>query len=199
MFFKNEKLGDFRTIMTGNYNILNAAAAIAQAHVQQWDFSSVQKALSTFTGVKRRQEILGEPQGILVIEDFAHHPTAVKETVKGIQARYAGRKVFSIFEPRSATSRRKIFQKDYVEAFSFADEIVLAEAFDQSKIDEEDRFSVGELVMDLKKIGKKAQSFQKADDIVSFLKTNARRGDVILIMSNGGFDGIYQKLLTSLA
>lgn len=199
MFFKNEKLGDFRTIMTGNYNILNAAAAIAQAHVQQWDFSSVQKALSTFTGVKRRQEILGEPQGILIIEDFAHHPTAVKETVKGIQARYSGRKVFSIFEPRSATSRRKIFQKDYVEAFGFADEIILAEAFDQSKIDEGDRFSVGELVMDLKKIGKKAQSFQKADDIVSFLKTNARRGDVILIMSNGGFDGIYQKLLTSLA
>ncbi len=199
MFFKNEKLGDFRTIMTGNYNILNAAAVIAQAHVQQWNFSSVQKALSTFTGVKRRQEILGEPQGILVIEDFAHHPTAVKETVKGIQARYAGRKVFSIFEPRSATSRRKIFQKDYVEAFSFADEIVLAEAFDLSKIVEDDRFSVGELVTDLKKIGKKAQSFQKADQIVSFLKTSAKRGDVILIMSNGGFDGIYQKLLTALA
>ncbi len=199
VFFKNEKLGDFRTIMTGNYNILNATAVIAQAHVQQWDFSSVQKALSTFTGVKRRQEILGEPNGILVIEDFAHHPTAVKETVKGIQIRYSGRKVFSIFEPRSATSRRKIFQKDYVEAFSFADEIVLAEAFDLGKIAAEDRFSVAELVLDLEKIGKKAQSFQKADDIVHFLKTSAKRGDVILIMSNGGFDGIYQKLLTTLA
>ena len=96
---------------------------------------------------------------------------------------------------------QQMTQKKVIDFYKkyYQDEIVLAEAFDQSKIDEEDRFSVGELVMDLKKIGKKAQSFQKADDIVSFLKTNARRGDVILIMSNGGFDGIYQKLLTSLA
>lgn len=197
--FKNEKLGDFRTIMTGNYNILNAAAVIAQAHVQNWDFSSVQKSISTFTGVKRRQEILGEPGGILIIEDFAHHPTAVKETVKGIQSRYHGRKVFSVFEPRSATSRRKVFQKDYVEAFSFADEIILAEAFDQGKIAEDDRFSVAELITDLKKSGKFASSFHKADEIVHFLKSKAKKGDVILIMSNGGFDGIYQKLLTALA
>ncbi len=197
--FKNEKLGDFRTIMTGNYNILNAAAVIAQTHVQNWDFSSVQKAMSTFTGVKRRQEILGEPQGILIIEDFAHHPTAVKETVKGIQSRYAGRKVFSVFEPRSATSRRKIFQKDYVDAFGFADEIILAEAFDQGKIAEDDRFSVAELVADLKQSGKQVASFQKADEIVGFLKSKAKKGDVILIMSNGGFDGIYQKLMTALA
>ncbi len=197
--FQNEKLGDFRTILTGNYNLLNVTAVIAQAHVQLWDFSSVQKAISTFTGVKRRQEILGEPQGILIIEDFAHHPTAVKETVKGIQSRYKGRKVFSVFEPRSATSRRKIFQKDYVEAFRVADEIILAEAFDQGKIAESDRFSVDELVLDLKNSGKKASSFSRADDIVQFLVTHAKKGDVILIMSNGGFDGIYQKLLTGLA
>ncbi|OFZ31944.1 MAG: UDP-N-acetylmuramate:L-alanyl-gamma-D-glutamyl-meso-diaminopimelate ligase [Bdellovibrionales bacterium RIFCSPHIGHO2_01_FULL_40_29] len=197
--FRGETLGQFRTTMTGNYNILNATAVIAQAHVQQWDLGSVQQALSTFTGVKRRQEILGEPNGILIIEDFAHHPTAVKETIKGIQSRYQGRKVFSVFEPRSATSRRKIFQKDYVEAFSFADEAIIAEAFDQGKISEDDRFSVAELVGDLKASGKTASYFKKADEIVAYLVKNAQKGDVILIMSNGGFDGIYQKLLQGLA
>ncbi|MFZ3229203.1 MAG: UDP-N-acetylmuramate:L-alanyl-gamma-D-glutamyl-meso-diaminopimelate ligase [Pseudobdellovibrio sp.] len=197
--FKNEELGLFRTIMTGNYNILNATAVVAQAHIQGWDFGSVQKAMSTFTGVKRRQEILGEPNGILIMEDFAHHPTAVKETVKGIQARYKGRKVFSVFEPRSATSRRKVFQKDYADAFQIADEIILAEAFDQAKITESDRFSVGELIADLHKVGKTANSFHTADQIVAFLKSKAKTGDVILIMSNGGFDGIYQKLMTALA
>lgn len=197
--FKSEALGVFRTIMTGNYNILNATAVVAQAHNQNWDFASVQKAMSTFTGVKRRQEILGEPNGVLVIEDFAHHPTAVKETVKGIKTRYAGRKVFAVFEPRSATSRRKVFQKDYVQAFQVADEIILAEAFDQAKISEADRFSVAELVQDLKTSGKSALAFHTADEIVKSLKSEAKSSDVILIMSNGGFDGIYQKLLTALA
>ena len=149
-------------------------------------------------GVKRRQEILGEPGGILIIEDFAHHPTAVKETVKGIQKRYEGRKVFSVFEPRSATSRRKVFQKDYVEAFSFADEIILAEAFDQGKIAEEDRFSVSALIEDLVAKNKKAVAFPTAEKIVDFLKSQAKSGDVVLIMSNGGFDGIYQKLMKAL-
>lgn len=195
IYFNQEKLGDFRTTMTGSYNILNATAVIAQAHLQKWDFSSVQKAISTFLGVKRRQEVLGEPGGILIIEDFAHHPTAVKETVKGIQKRYQGRKVFSVFEPRSATSRRKVFQKDYLEAFSYADEIILAEAFDQAKIAEEERFSVHELINDLVAKGKKAVSYPTVEKIVEFLKSQAKAGDVILIMSNGGFDGIYQKLM----
>ena len=196
---KNEVMGTFSTSMTGNYNILNATAVIALSYLNEFPFSGVQKAISTFTGVKRRQEILGEPNGILVIEDFAHHPTAVKETVAGIQKRYAPRKVFSVFEPRSATSRRKVFQKDYVEAFSVAHEILLAEAFDQGKIDEADRFSSAELIQDLKSAGKTAAVFSSADQIVSYLKAHAQRGDVILIMSNGGFDGIYQKLMTALA
>ena len=101
--------------MTGRYNILNATAVIAQAHIQKWPLDNIQKALATFEGVKRRQEVLGEYAGVTLVEDFAHHPTAVKETVKAIQNKYKPRKVFSVFEPRSATSRRKVFQKDYVE------------------------------------------------------------------------------------
>lgn len=196
--FKNEKLGEFHVTLTGDYNILNTLAVIGLSHQLGWDLKKVQKALSTFEGVKRRQEVLGEPKGVLVVEDFAHHPTAVRETVKGIKAKYPGRKLFGVFEPRSATSRRKVFQKDYVEAFQDCDEILLAKAFDQSKIDAENRFSSEELVSDLQKSGKRAEAYDNVDQIVSRLVQASHKGDLILIMSNGGFDGIYGKLLSSL-
>jgi UDP-N-acetylmuramate: L-alanyl-gamma-D-glutamyl-meso-diaminopimelate ligase len=192
-------LGIFVTTLTGKYNILNATATIAMSFLNQLSFDAVQKAISTFAGVKRRQEILGEPNGILIIEDFAHHPTAVKQTIEAIQNKYKSRKVFSVFEPRSATSRRKVFQKDYVDAFTKSHEVILAEAFNTSALDAENRFSSAELISDLKKQDTKANVFPSADAIVDYLKSNAKMTDVILIMSNGGFDGIYQKLLSTLA
>jgi UDP-N-acetylmuramate: L-alanyl-gamma-D-glutamyl-meso-diaminopimelate ligase len=197
--FQGEDLGEFHVTLTGDYNVLNTVAVVGLSHQLGWDLNKVRAALKSFEGVKRRQEVLGEPKGILVIEDFAHHPTAVRETVKGIKSKYKGRKVFGVFEPRSATSRRKVFQKDYVEAFKECDETMLAKAFDQSKIDSENRFSSEELVSDLQKCGKSAAAFDNADQIVASLKEKARKGDLILIMSNGGFDGIYQKLMTALA
>ena len=196
--YKKENLGTFEFPMTGDYNVLNATAVIAMAVSLGWNLADVKAALKTFGGVKRRQEVLGEPKGILVIEDFAHHPTAVRETIKGIQNKYKHRKVFSVFEPRSATSRRRVFQKDYVEAFMTSDEVIIAKAFDQSKIDEGDRFSTDELVSDLENKGRKAFCLDTADIIVDHLKTRATKGDLILIMSNGGFDGIYGKLLKAL-
>lgn len=195
---KGEILGPYNMQITGDYNILNATAVVAMSKCLGFSENRIQIALESFEGVKRRQEILGEPNGILVIEDFAHHPTAVRETVKGIQKKYPGRKVFSVFEPRSATSRRKVFQQDYVEAFKGSHEVMLAEAFDQTKIDAENRFSSGELVDDLKKSGVHADVFGSADAIVGALKLRAHRGDVVLIMSNGGFDGIYGKLMKAL-
>ncbi len=198
VFFNQKALGDFSTPMVGRFNILNATAVIAQSHILELSPEQVSKSLKTFEGVKRRQEILGEFSGVLLIEDFAHHPTAVKETVKAIQNKYKGRKVFSVFEPRSATSRRKIFQKDYVEAFSEADEILIAQAFDQSKISDQDRFSAEELISDLVKLGKSAKVLSSADQIVEDLIVRAKKNDVILIMSNGGFDGIYGKLINKL-
>jgi UDP-N-acetylmuramate: L-alanyl-gamma-D-glutamyl-meso-diaminopimelate ligase len=196
--FQGKDLGSFHVTLTGDYNVLNTVAVIGLSHQLGWDLGKVKAALQSFEGVKRRQEVLGEPKGILVIEDFAHHPTAVRETVKGIKSKYKGRKVFGVFEPRSATSRRKVFQKDYVEAFQECDEILLAKAFDQSKIDSENRFSSEELIADLKAGGKSANVYDGADAIVVDLKAKARKGDLILIMSNGGFDNIYQKLLTAL-
>lgn len=195
---QSEKLSQFVTTMTGRYNILNATAVVVQCVLNEVSLDGVIKGLSTFAGVKRRQEIIGEPNQILIIEDFAHHPTAVKETVLAIQNKYTNRKVFSIFEPRSATSRRKVFQKDYVDAFSVCHEVILAEAFDQGKISEDNRFSSQELVDDLNRNHKKAHVFKKSDDIVGYLSETARPKDVILIMSNGGFDGIYQKLIKKL-
>lgn len=197
--FKNELLGPYFVKMSGEYNILNATSVVALSKLLGFASEKVKEALRTFEGVKRRQEILGEPKGILVIEDFAHHPTAVRETVKGIQNKYPGRKVFSVFEPRSATSRRKVFQQDYVEAFKGSHEVMLAEAFDQSKIDTENRFSSEELIHDLKKNGVTADVFSSADVIVNALKARAHSGDIVLIMSNGGFDGIYTKLLLALS
>lgn len=194
-----ELLGSFVTKMSGDYNLLNATSVILMAHlVLKVDIEQIKKSLFNFEGVKRRQEILGEPGGILVIEDFAHHPTAVRETLKGIARQYPGRKLFAVFEPRSATSRRKIFQKDYAEAFQPAQEVLLAKAFDQSKIDETDRFSSEELVADLKKKNKIADCYDSVDQIVANLKSRTKKGDLVLVMSNGGFDGIYQKLLKDL-
>lgn len=197
--FQGHSLGEFTMELTGNYNVMNATATVAMSYSLGFPMDRVRESLKTFEGVKRRQEILGEPGGVLLIEDFAHHPTAVRETVKAVQGKYKGRRVFSVFEPRSATSRRKVFQKDYVEAFSQCDDLLLAQAFDQSKIDSADRFSVDELVEDLKKNGRSASAFATADEIVADLKRRSKAGDVILVMSNGGFDGIYQKLTKALS
>ncbi|MES3039063.1 MAG: UDP-N-acetylmuramate:L-alanyl-gamma-D-glutamyl-meso-diaminopimelate ligase [Bdellovibrionota bacterium] len=196
--FKGENLGTFRSGLSGSYNVLNCLSLITLAHFHGFNLEKVKRALESFEGVKRRQEIRGEPGGRLLIEDFAHHPTAVKKTVEGIIKRYPGRRVFSIFEPRSATSRRKIFQREYVEAFLTSSEIILAEPFDQSKITETDRFSTQELKADLEAKGKRAHCFQKAAEIVDFLKSESKPGDILLVMSNGGFDGIYEKILKGL-
>ena len=196
--FKGQDLGEFQLPMSGEYNVLNALSVVTLSQVLKFDMAKVKSAFLTFKGVKRRQEILGEPRGVLVIEDFAHHPTAVKETIKGIKAKYPQRKLWAVFEPRSATSRRKIFQKDYAIAFSLAEETLIAEAFDQSKLDEANRFSSAELVQDLKKTGKSANVYSKVDEIVSDLSKKTQKGDLILIMSNGGFDGIYTKLMKAM-
>jgi len=198
IYFKKEFLAEFLTPMVGRYNILNATAVIAQAHIQNLNLNKVKAALQSFQGVKRRQDILGEYAGVLIIEDFAHHPTAVKETIHAIQHKYKNKKVFSVFEPRSATSRRKIFQKDYVEAFKEAHEIIIAQAFDQAKISDDDRFSAEELIKDLENLGRSAKLFSSTDQIVDDLVNRTKKNDIVLIMSNGGFDGIYDKLINKL-
>jgi UDP-N-acetylmuramate: L-alanyl-gamma-D-glutamyl-meso-diaminopimelate ligase len=182
----------------GLHNAQNACAVIAVANELGWNVLDAVRGLQEFGGVKRRQEVIGTPKGVTLIEDFAHHPTAVKVTIDAIKEKYAGRKLFCLFEPRSATSRRKVFQKDYVAAFQSADNVIIAKAYDQSKISETDRFSTDELVADLKKSGLDAAEGESVDAIVAAFKKSAKPNDVVLIMSNGGFGGIYKRLTSEL-
>lgn len=183
----------------GRYNLENVLAVYALATRLGLDSAQVKAAIESFKGVKRRQEIIGQPRNITVIEDFAHHPTAVRLTLEGIRERFADQRIFAVFEPRSATSRRKVFQKAYGDAFSVADESLLSEAYNVQALDEADRFSTDELVADLQKRGQSARSFLTVDQIVEALVKEAKPGDVIVLMSNGSFGGIYQKLLARLA
>jgi UDP-N-acetylmuramate: L-alanyl-gamma-D-glutamyl-meso-diaminopimelate ligase len=189
-------LGRVETQAIGLYNVKNALAALAMSEALGIPRATTIGALGTFAGVKRRQEVIGRPNGIALIEDFAHHPTAVKGTIEAVQKQYPKGRVFSIFEPRSATSRRKVFQRDYVEAF--AQVALFPPPYDQAKIAEGDRFSIDELVRDLRARGVDAAMCASVDDIVARVRERARPGDAVLIMSNGGFGGIYQKLIAEL-
>lgn len=182
----------------GRHNIANALACIALGLELNWEISKIQESLQSFKGVKRRLELIGSPKSIKVLEDFAHHPTAVDATLSAVRERHPNAKIFAIFEPRSATSRRKIFQRAYVEAFEQADNIQIAKAYNQNSIDSENRFSSEDLVKDLKQKAKRASYFEKVEEAIEQVKKEARAGDVVLIMSNGSFDNIYNKILAAL-
>lgn len=183
--------------MFGSYNVANAAAVFALAKYLKWPVD-IDKAFGSFQGVKRRQELIGQPRDIQIIEDFAHHPTAVEQTLATFRRRPGARKVHAVFEPRSATSRRNIFQETYAKAFSAADFIYIAKPFVIDKIPVEQRFSSEKLVEDLARQGRTAYLCETVADIIGKIKTHAEPGDTVIIMSNGGFDGIYQKLIDAL-
>jgi UDP-N-acetylmuramate: L-alanyl-gamma-D-glutamyl-meso-diaminopimelate ligase len=198
---RGKKIDTIKSNLFGEYNLLNALSVYALAVNLKLDMNLVRKAFASFKGVKRRQEIFGQPRNITLIDDFAHHPTAVRVTIDGIKKRFKNSRIIGVFEPRSATSRRRIFQQDFANALSTADEIIVSVPYDQSKIAETERFNSDELIQDIKKIvgDSKARLGHSPDEIVSILKERAKPGDVILLMSNGGFGGIYTKLLKELA
>ena len=193
-----ERVADLALKIFGEHNSMNALGVFALAETLKWPRNKVLQAMADFKGVKRRQELLGEFNGVTVIEDFAHHPTAVDLTLKCMHERFPGRRVVAVFEPRSATSRRKVFQDDYARAFGSADLIFVASPFDQTKIDAANRFSTEELIQDLRQKGKTAEQGADVQDLLTKMAPLVKPKDVILIMSNGGFDNIYQKLLSQL-
>jgi UDP-N-acetylmuramate: L-alanyl-gamma-D-glutamyl-meso-diaminopimelate ligase len=195
---RGSRIADVAVKQFGEHNTANVLAVFAMAECQGWSRAKTLQALADFKGVKRRQEVLGEVNQVTVVEDFAHHPTAVDLTLKCMRERFPGRRLVAVFEPRSATSRRRIFQKDYARALGRADLIYLAKPYDQSKIAETDRFSTEELINDLNEGGKQAFMAAGADGILDKMLPLIHPDDVILIMSNGGFEGIYQKLLSRL-
>lgn len=193
-----KNVADLALKIFGEHNSLNALSVFAMAEALGWPRAKVLQGLADFKGVKRRQEILGEVSGVTVVEDFAHHPTAVDLTLKCMKERFPGRRIVAVFEPRSATSRRNVFQNDYAKAFRSADLSLIAQPFNQSSIAEEQRFSTDALIADLRKNGRLAESAADVPGLLDVMKAQVKRGDVILIMSNGGFDGIYTKLLEQL-
>jgi UDP-N-acetylmuramate: L-alanyl-gamma-D-glutamyl-meso-diaminopimelate ligase len=190
--------GKFKTRMIGRHNLLNLLAGISVGEEMGIHTDTIALALESFKGVRRRQEIRGVKNGVTVIDDFAHHPTAVRETVQAVKGFYQDRRVVAIFEPRTNSSRRNIFQNDYVSAFDDADLVCIRQAPMLEKIPPDQRFSSRQLVADLVARGGAANFFEDTDALIDYLLNQARTDDVFLIMSNGGFDNIHQRLLESL-
>jgi UDP-N-acetylmuramate: L-alanyl-gamma-D-glutamyl-meso-diaminopimelate ligase len=194
---RGEPLGQFEVPMLGAYNVRNALAAIAVGAAVGLNVDTIAQGLGAFKGVRRRMELKGTANGVAVYDDFAHHPTAIAETLAGVRSAYPGRRVWAIFEPRSATSCRRVFQSDFARAFSPADRIVLPAVF-RSSLPEDQRLSVEQLVDELKAGGKDARYIPRVDDIVETVGREARHGDLVIVMSNGGFEDIHNKLLAAL-
>jgi UDP-N-acetylmuramate: L-alanyl-gamma-D-glutamyl-meso-diaminopimelate ligase len=196
----SEKRGavQLTTALYGRHNVSNLLSAVALADLLKIETAHLRKALETFRGVKRRQEIKGEKKGILVIDDFAHHPTAVRETIRAVREKHAGRRLIVTFEPRSNSSRRKTFQNEYGSSFDQADRILIPEPSLMDKIAPEERFSSQKLVEDLRRRGLEASYFRETSLILEELLRSSREGDVILFMSNGAFDNLPTRLLAAL-
>jgi UDP-N-acetylmuramate: L-alanyl-gamma-D-glutamyl-meso-diaminopimelate ligase len=190
-------LGRFRSPLLGAHNVRNALAAIAVGRSVGIPAGDLITGLQAFKGVKRRLETIGIGRGVTVIDDFAHHPTAVHETLTALRSGYPSRRIWAIFEPRSASSCRRIFQDDFARAFGAADEVVVAAVF-RSLLPEAERLSEERLVADLRARGQRARYIREVDDIVRTVAAEQRPGDIVVLMSNGGFGGIHQKLLHAL-
>jgi UDP-N-acetylmuramate: L-alanyl-gamma-D-glutamyl-meso-diaminopimelate ligase len=198
VFKNNHRFGEFRTKLFGEHNLTNALAVIAMADHLNIALPVMQAALESFEGIKRRQEIRGQKRRITVMDDFAHHPTAVRETIRAVKSVSAEGRLIAVFEPRTATSMRRIFQNDYAHAFDMADLICIRKPPSVRKIPAAEQFSSEQLVNDLKMQGKDAHFFPDTDAIIDFLVMHAVPADLILVMSNGGFDNIHQRLLDRL-
>jgi UDP-N-acetylmuramate: L-alanyl-gamma-D-glutamyl-meso-diaminopimelate ligase len=196
---QGQRLGSMHWELVGRHNIQNALAVIAVAHRLGVSFSEIRRGVQSFAGVKRRQEVRGVVGQVTLIDDFAHHPTAIRETLAALRARYDGRRLWAIFEPRSATSRRATFQEDFVEAFAEADAVVIAGLFNPDNIPSDARLSPQRLAQEIAcRYAKEAVYLPAVDAIVDHMAAGVRPGDVVVIMSNGGFGGIHEKLLAAL-
>jgi len=191
---EGKPLADFEFALAGEYNVWNATAAAAMAASCGISTEAIANALKTFKSVKRRLEVRAQVNGITVIEDFAHHPTAIAGTLTALRSRYPGARLWAILEPRSNTLRRNVLQKDLAKSLALADEAVIAGVFKSEAIPEAERMDVSALVALIKSQGKSARVVPDVDGIVQSIAPEMRPGDVVAILSNGGFGGIYEKL-----
>ena len=184
--------------VSGRHNVLNALAATAAAADRGVPLPEIRRALGSFRGVRRRLERKGDVGGVLVLDDFAHHPTAIAATLAAVRTRYAGRRVWAVVEPRSWSMRKNVFQAPLAAALATADRVLIAKVFGETAIAEQDRLDPHRLVSDIARGGGSADHVESVDEIVRRLVAEARSGDVVTIMSNGGFDGLPERLVTAL-
>jgi UDP-N-acetylmuramate: L-alanyl-gamma-D-glutamyl-meso-diaminopimelate ligase len=190
--------GEFALSATGRHNVLNSVAAMAVAHGRCINTDSIGKALATFRSVKRRMDVKGEHGGILVVDDFAHHPTAVRATIEAARSRWPKRRLWAILEPRSNSMRRKVFQESLPKALALADRVVLGGVFRAQQLGDDNRMDPESVAADVRQLGREARTFAGSDAIADYLSSEAKPGDLLLIMSNGSFDGLCEKLVKKL-
>jgi UDP-N-acetylmuramate: L-alanyl-gamma-D-glutamyl-meso-diaminopimelate ligase len=194
---QGELFGRFESPLLGEHNVRNTLAACAVGSFVGLGGADLAEGLRAFRGIKRRLETVGTANGVLVLDDFAHHPTAVHETLAALRTGYPDRRIWAVFEPRSASSCRRIFQDDFAGAFGAADEVIVAAVF-RSSLPEAERLSAEQLVADLRQRGQAARHIPEVDDIIATIVAERRDGDIVLLMSNGGFGGIHRRLLQAL-
>lgn len=195
--YKGRKVGRFLTPLFGDHSLMNLLSGIAVAASVGLSLEKVAEAVPLFRGARRRQEILATTPCVL-IDDFAHHPTEVRATLSAVRRRYPNRKIWALFEPRSATARRAVHQEDYASAFDSADQVLIASPFKAGELAAAERFSSGTLVEALNAKGRKAQEFSNTDAILEVLAQGLKKEDVIVVMSNGEFDKIQGKIQTQI-
>ena len=194
---RGELFARFASPLLGVHNVRNALAAIAVGSYVGVPVADLQDGVRAFKGIKRRLEVVGHAGGVTILDDFAHHPTAVHETLAALRSGYPDRRIWAVFEPRSASSCRRVFQDDFARAFSNADEVVVAAVF-RSSLPESERLSAEQLVSDLRARRQHARYIPAVDDIINTVVDQHRNGDIVVLMSNGGFGGIHRKLLQAL-
>src|SRR6266705_6272113 len=194
-----KSFGEFALAATGRHNALNAMAALIVAQGRGIPAAEAAKALATFRSVKRRMDVQGEIGGVLVVDDFAHHHTAVKATIEAARGRWTGRRLWAILEPRSNSTRRKVFQEALPKALALGDRVILGGVFRAQQLDGENRLDPETVAESVRALGKDARVFPSSDAIAEHLGAEAKPGDVLLIMSNGSFDGLCEKLLERLS
>jgi len=188
----------FRIPMVGELNVRNALAGTAAARHCGIRDSAIQTAFDSFLSVKRRMEVRGEAGGVTVIDDFGHHPTAIRETVRALRVKFPGRRIWAVFEPRSNTTRRNVFQQELVDALERADAVVVAEVARLEQLPMGERLNPEKLMQDLRLTGKPAAYLPTVESIVDHVGSGARPGDVVCVFSNGGFGDIHNRLLARL-
>ena len=188
----------FHINLVGELNVRNALAVVACAKHCGLSNKQIQSAFDTFKGIKRRMEVRGIAGGVTLIDDFGHHPTAIRETLRALRIKYPREKIWAIFEPRSNTTRRNVFQTELAQSFADANAVVVSEVARLEQIAAEERLNPEKLMQDLKTSGKDAAYLPDADSIVAHVAKNVQGGDIVCVFSNGGFDGIHGKLLARL-